>query len=175
MTASSERKAVVAFAFGMPFSIPANEAVHDVACGAAHLMNATVFTQADCGIMNPHVPNGVLILPQIPSANPPPPTLRIARFAAQNAKDMGITELYIVAAPPHIWRCMRDMKMAMREVGLKATLSAYGQDILQEEHSPSYWFYPEGEQYCTQYRYRWMIRDTILYCIPWWLYKRIAH
>ncbi len=167
-------KGIVAFAFGMPHSIPANEAIHDVACAAAHIMNASVFTQLDCGIMNPHVPNGVWIFPQIPGANPPPPTLRIARFAALSAKRIGLTELHIVAAPPHIRRCMRDMRMAMREVGLDATLSAYGQDIFLEEHSPSYWFYPKGERYCTQHRLRWVIRESILQTIPWRIYRRIA-
>ncbi len=169
-----EKKGIVAFAFGMPFSIPANEAIHDVACGAAHIMNAPVFTQLDCGIMNPHVPNGVWILPQIPDTNPPPPTLRIARFAAAKAKELGLTELHVVAAPPHIWRCMRDMRMAMKETCLDATLSACGQDIFLEEHSPSYWFYAKGEQYCTRYRWWWTIRDAILFFTPLWLYKRIV-
>lgn len=111
-------------------------------------------------------------------ADGPPPTLRIARWAVKEAKKDGVTHLLVIAAKPHIKRCLRDMRFAMVESGEDLPFD----EFMESPHAAIYcappsgqnWYSKESKQYRTQSSWKWWPREIILRLLPMWLYKRVA-
>jgi len=165
-----EKYGVVAFAFGVPETIRSNQRIAQIASQKAREFKAPVYTQIDVRI-DVRVDTDIKVEYAEEKTGNPPPTLRIARGATQWAKWRRITYLWVVAAKPHLWRCMRDLKKAVIEEGLDIFVVAC-KEIDQ---------YPEDEWFCqnsTQARVRsrkdWERREKILKVMPFFLYKLVA-
>lgn len=92
---------IVAFGFGEP-SIPK---IAQIATKKALELNAPIYTQKDVIIEE----EGIIVQYAPQKADKPPPTWRIAKGAVKMARMYGNTDLWIVAAKPHIWRARRDL------------------------------------------------------------------
>jgi hypothetical protein len=157
---------VVAFAFGAPETILPNWRIAEIASGKARELNAQVYTQLDI-----RVGEGVPVEYTEEEPGNPPPTLRIARGAVQWAKRLGFTELWVVAATPHIWRALRDVQSAVREAGVR--LEVYACKGIGQ-YSEDSWFCSDSVQDRTRSREAWDKRENILKLMPFFIYKRVA-
>lgn len=157
---------IIAFAFGQPWEIPANYEIARTAQRLSEECDAPVYTQKDI-FFN--------ILPEdveyIKEDDTPPPTLRIARGAVQWAKKKGITTLLVIAAEPHRWRAIRDVRAAIDEQGLETTSFCYKE---WKEEMKELWFSSVSTQKRTRSWWGWWPREIIARLLPLWLYKIIA-
>ncbi len=156
---------IVAQAFGVPSSLLSNRLISEIASRKARELCAPVYTQVD-----------VMVEPKIEveftkeQPGYPPPTLRIARGAVQWAMRRGITNLLIVAAKPHMWRCVRDLTYAVREAGAQIKVNACEEVRLYSNE----WFCVESGQKRTRTKWEWWSRELIIMLMPFFIYKRIA-
>ncbi|MEJ0021282.1 MAG: hypothetical protein WDN47_01730 [Candidatus Doudnabacteria bacterium] len=160
------RKGVVAQAFGVPDSIRSNERIAWMAGRKALQLEAPVYTQRDV-----RIDDGIEVEYTPEEPGNPPPTLRIVRGAVAWAIRLGIGELWLACAKPHLWRCKRDLEYAIREAGVRITVRVC--EYVER--------YPEHEWYCadsTQPRVRsekeWRRRERIIEWMPMFIYKRVA-
>ena len=160
------KEGVVAFAFGVPASIVSNQRIAQIASKKAKERNASVYTQLDV-----QIEAGIAVEYTEEKSGEPPPTLREARGAVQQARKLGLEVLWIAAAAPHLWRALRDLKYAIKEARAAITVRTC------EEISR----YPEEEWYCSNStqkrassRREWQKRDRILKLMPMFLYKLVA-
>ena len=94
----------------------------------------------------------------------PSSTLRFAKYLAARAKNAGWRRAFIVDAPPHVRRALRDLQ----KCGINAD-------------ADNYFRYHEMNLYCKdswQWRCRsawqWWLPEIALLFMPFWLYDRIA-
>lgn len=161
-----KKAGVVAFAFGVPETILSNRRIAEIVSKKARELNAPVYTQLDV-----RVEPGVEVTYTDESPGNPPPTLRIARGAVRWAKQQGFTELWVIAAKPHLWRTLRDTERAVREAGAQIGISVCG----EIEHYPEdSWFCPNSTQERTRSRKAWGRREKVLKLMPFFIYKHIA-
>jgi len=160
---------IIAFAFGMLETILSNQRIAQITLQKVRELNASVYTQLDIAYIL--VPEIVDIQSIRNDEFGPPPTLRIARGAIQWAKRRKITELWIVAAEPHLWRALRDVQQAVREA------EEYIEVRICEEIKQ----YPRGSWFClnsaqkrTRSWWNWHKRELIFKFMPFFIYKRIA-
>ncbi len=106
-----------------------------------------------------------------PGPQGPIPTLRLSRAAVQWAHWHGLDELIIVAAKPHVWRCVRDLKYAAQEVNFKIDIRP---SRLIDKVPRDHWFRGDSRQWYTQNQIAWHMRDSILRVMPMFFYTRIA-
>lgn len=78
-----------------------------------------VFTDRDVA---PHLVRYQIPFQQIDPTRMPT-TYRLAVFAVKAAKEQGMEELHVIAAPCHMWRCLRDLRWAAEENGVVLTLT----------------------------------------------------
>jgi hypothetical protein len=159
--------AVVAFAFGVPNTLPGNRAIAAAASAKARSIGGPVYTQQDVLPLDDQV-EAVQVAEHHPDRVP---TLRIARGAVRWAKDRRLSELWVCAAPPHRARAMRDLRFACAEACAPISLKLC--DGL-ETHQPGFWFSPQSSQPDTRLRWLWWMRDSVLLSMPMRLYARIA-
>jgi hypothetical protein len=81
----------------------------------------------------------------------------------------GVTTLYVACAYPHLWRCRRDLKLAIKEK--KANIEIR---IRPEALKKKGWFCKDCTQSRTKTKSNWYFRELILMIMPVWLYKKIA-
>jgi hypothetical protein len=161
---------VVAFAFGIPETTIANTEIALIAEKWAANLECPIYTQSEEYLhFDPVLCPNVIQTKEDPGL--PAPTLRIARGAVAYAIENGISQIFVVCAKPHLWRCLRDLhKVALGE---REYIEIVAVDEIQESKW-SEWFCPD----CTQLRARsipvWLFYDLILRCMPWYLYKRIG-
>jgi len=133
---------------------------------AKELNNASIYTQRDILIKDKNVevfyPDGELS---------PPPTLRIARGAIKWAKLLDIEELWIIAAEPHLWRCERDLRYAIKEK--KAQIDVFVCEDTYRRYGDE-WYCSESEQRHTRSPEDWWKREVKLKKMPMFIYKRVA-
>jgi len=157
---------IAVFAFGVPYNINSNKLIAEIASRKAREIKAPIYTQLDIRI-NSEVK--VEYINEIQGN--PPPTLRMARGAIHWAKFNEITELWVCAAKPHLWRCLRDLKYAANESGIKIEIKICE---MIKWYSENYWFCPDSTQEFTRSRENWQLREKILQRMPIFLYKFIA-
>lgn len=95
-------------------------------------------------------------------------TLDIAEKAAELKERWGWHRAKVVAAPPHEWRCRRDLlRLGFKEVE--------GDYYLRFKFWfwHRFWFSEKSLQPWTRSRTRWWLREIPLRLMPWWLYKKI--
>lgn len=161
------RSGVVAFAFGVPDTIRSNRSIAFVATFKARQLNAPIYTQADVKIFDP----SVVVFHTSEKPNSPPPTLRIARGAVQWANQCRFTELWVVAAKPHLWRAERDLRQAVHEAG-GGIIVRVCEEI--EQYPERDWFCSDSTQERTQSQKAWDGRERVLKVMPFFIYKRVA-
>ncbi|MCI0557032.1 MAG: hypothetical protein MN733_00940 [Nitrososphaera sp.] len=158
---------VVAFAFGVPDTIRSNRRIAEIASRKARELNGgSVYTQLDI-----RVEEGVQVEYTQEEPGNPPPTLCIARGAVQWAKRLGLTELWVVAAKPHLWRALRDVQQAVREDGARIEVRVCEE---VEQYPEDSWFCPDSTQDRVRSREAWDKRENILKLMPFFVYKRVA-
>lgn len=157
---------IVAFAFGAPETIRSNQRIAEIVSKKARELDAPVYTQLDI-----RVAPGVHVEYTSEEPGNPPPTLRIARGAVQWAKRNRFTELWVVAAKPHLWRALRDVSRAIRENGAKIEVRAC-KEI--EQYSEDSWFCSNSTQERVRSREVWDKRERVLKLIPFFVYKHMA-
>jgi hypothetical protein len=140
--------------------------IAQIASKKARELGAPIYTQLD---VNPG--KDIEIIRTEEEAGCPLPTLRIARGAVQWAKERGFTELWIVAAKPHLWRCERDLAQAVKEA--KTQIGVYVCPEINEINERK-WFCHSSFLFHTRSREKWLRRETILRAMPFFIYKRVA-
>jgi hypothetical protein len=164
----SKRNGILAFAFGEGTGTFANATINYITCTSrSRLLGAPIFTQRDVAVSSDTT---IASCAKQAREDPPPPTLRIAREAVYWARFNGITKLFIVAAPPHLWRAIRDTKKAIREIGADTEVVALTAQI--NEISSKAW-YCQNPQPRTTSRLKWWPREITLRLMPFWFYKRV--
>lgn len=157
---------IIAFAFGVPEIILSNRLIAELASRKARELNCRVYTQRDICIER-----GIPVEYAKEEQDNPPPTLRIARGAVQWAKRYRITEMVVVAAKPHLWRALRDLRRAIRESGVQIEVQACPEIERYPEVS---WFCLDSTQDRVRTRKAWNKRERILKLLPFCIYKVIA-
>lgn len=157
---------VVAFAFGVPYDIKSNRLIAEIASKKARDFHAPVYTQADI-----QVESGINVEYTIEKLGDPPPTLRIARGSVSWAQQYQIGTLYVVAAKPHLWRCMRDLRYSVSE--LRAQIEIQASEEIGQYHE-SEWYCSDSVQLRTRSRREWRKRERILELTPICIYRRVA-
>jgi len=157
---------IIAFSFGAPETILSNRRIAQIASQKARELKTLVYTQLDV-----RIEKDIVVDYTNEEMGSPPPTLRIARGAVQWAKRYGFTELWVVAAKPHLWRVLRDLRQAVREAGEKIEVCAC-KEI--EQYPEDSWFCPDSTQDRVRSREVWNNREKILKFIPFFIYKRIG-
>lgn len=157
---------IVAFGFGVPETILSNQRIAQIASQKAHELGAPVYTQLDV-----RIESGIEVKYTDEEPGNPPPTLRTARGAVQWAKQNGFTWLWVVAAQPHLWRCLRDLRQAVIEVGAQIHVAHCPEVLGYPEDS---WFCPDSKQDRVRSREEWDKREKVLKLMPLFIYKRVA-
>ncbi|OGM97530.1 MAG: hypothetical protein A2735_02240 [Candidatus Yanofskybacteria bacterium RIFCSPHIGHO2_01_FULL_41_21] len=163
---------IVAFAFGKPSLIRSNRIIAGITAKKAMEDNAPIFTQED--IQFPEELN--LSVTYIKDKyGKPPSTLQIAKKAVKWAEANFFENLIVVAAGPHMWRCLRDIRRVARE---EAGAWYFGAEIYPHPGMCFYkkedWFCMDSTQPWTATEKEWQKRDWAIQFMPWWLYKRMA-
>lgn len=168
------KRGVVAFAFGTPSTIRSNQLISQIALVRARetgMPASPIFTQADIQFSR-KLGLDVTYVEEKPGE--PPPILRIARAAMQWAILKCIDDLVIVAAGPHIWRCLRDMKEAAKEIGSGGLRMNICQDPLIGRWAKENWFCPDSTQLRASSEKEWRKRERILELMPFFIYRLVA-
>ena len=157
---------IIAFAFGAPDNILSNRIISGIASKKARKLNSHIYTQLDV-----RIEDGVPTERIRERSGKPPSTLRFAREAVNWAEQEGIEKLWVVAAKPHLWRALRDVREAVREAGMFTKVLPCKEIGQYPEDS---WFCQDSSQKRTRSSKAWDRRERILKCMPWFLYKLIA-
>ncbi len=157
---------IVAFAFGVPETIRSNQRIAQIASQKARELGAPVYTQLDI-----RVESGIEVNYTDEKPGNPPPTLRIAQGAIQWAEQRRLNELWVAAAEPHLWRCVRDLTQSVREAGVPIAICVCQKIYRFPENE---WFCPDSTQLRTRSRKDWQGRERILKLMPFFVYKLVA-
>lgn len=160
---------VVAFAFATPPQAWVNQVLRRKVFTLKQEFKERMFTYSQ-----PDLAIGLKQVPQLrvieEKEGQPSPTLRIVHEALAWAKEIDATEIRIVAAAPHVWRCKRDLKKVLKEKGAVLPVTV--------EHVPEVgwfgWFHHSSTQKRTRSAFAWYQRDILLWLMPWAIYKRVA-
>jgi len=160
---------IVVFAFGAPATILSNRLIAQISLQKAYEFKAPIYTQFDIGIL---IESKIKIKYTDEKLGNPPSTFRIARGAVQWAKQRKFRKLLVVAAKPHLHRCLRDIGYAIHESGVQIDILACKE---VEYYSEDIWFSPASKQRHTRSQRVWNWREKIIGVIPMFLYKFLAH
>lgn len=161
----NEKTLVLAFAFTTPPHMPSNVRIARLALKSALGLDQAIFTQADLpvdslqGLEIARVKEG--------SGKRPPSTLRIAQEAVKYAQAGGFTSLLVIAAKPHLPRCLRDARLATKGTGITCQ---FPDEVMKSDYRG--WF-------CRDQIYHrspglFWIREKMLIWSPFWLYESVT-
>jgi hypothetical protein len=160
---------IVAFAFGHPQNIPSNKLIAKIATQQALDYMAPIFTQLDVSIDSEHL-DVEYAFENV--GGYPPPTLQIAQEAVKWAKRRDVTDIIVVAAMPHMWRCLRDLRdEAYMNTEASLRIVPF---VNWTQYKLSQWFCEESTQPWTRSWTKWSRRDFILRMLPFCVYRRIV-
>lgn len=160
-----KKTGVVAFAFGVPSSLPSNIALGGMASMSASRKKIPYYTQEDVPERGP-CPRTV----HAQEPGRPPSTLVLAQGIMSWAAELGLERLFVVAAPPHISRVLRDLTETARERNIAIEFMTAS----PKPHEDCFWFSENSTQLRARSRLVWYVREFIVMRMPWWLYKIIA-
>ena len=158
---------IIIFAFGQPASIDSN--LH-LAAEAINILFQKqiekIFTQQDIKLS---ISEGIVDIKYVEEGSEPPSTLYIANKALTWALDNQLGKVIILAAKPHKWRCLRDVKKVFSNSGI----------IIEAQAATDYlisliWFNRDSLQMRTRKKIYWWPREIFLRLLPFFLYKRVA-
>jgi hypothetical protein len=95
-------------------------------------------------------------------------TLALVKIFEREAKFYKWKNILLVAAPPHIWRCRRDLEKFGFEVG------TFLKDILEGFSRKPKWYNKSDPQFWVRNPIIWWSREIILRLMPFWLYRKLA-
>ena len=163
------KKGIVAFAFGRPQTLPSNKLIAKIAMQQSWEHAAPIFTQLDVPIHN-EILDVEYAFENI--GGHPPSTLKIAQEAIAWASRRSITDIVVVAAKPHMWRCLRDLKEeSYIQSEARIRIVPF---VNWAQYQLSDWFCEESTQPWTTSWTKWSRRDFVLRMMPFWLYKRVT-
>ena len=158
------KKGIVAFAFGRDYNLNSNLQIAQIASDTALEQNIPVYTQPDVllreGVEAEYI--------SCQADEKQPSTLEMARQAIFWAKNQKINNLLVVAAKPHMKRCVRDLTHSAKKIGIKIKIE-------QPKIPPLQWFYTESKQKHTRSFWQWWSREIILRLLPFHIYKYIIN
>lgn len=185
---------LVVYAFGTPHSNKSNRAL------AGHVLwliqqcpeiRFRIYTQNDISFEYFEHTEwlDVTYFPQLDDEEAPP-TLRIARGAAQWARHQ-VDEVIVIAATPHRWRASRDTCIAFQEavvdmpiycqefyhpkfISFCRSFDDYADHVRAANSDRNYWFDPDGTQFRATSCRHWNGRERILRIMPYPLYRIVA-
>jgi hypothetical protein len=155
----SESDVVLCFAFGVPSSTEPNRYLASHAGGWASVNRLPIVTQPDIAIITP----GVVVVMINPRPGRYLKSIDIALRFRTIARERGWRSVSLFAAPPHVWRCARDL----RKLGF----------VVNHIHRPprsTRWYDSRSTQIWTRWPFAWWIREVLLCCLPWFLYRRLS-
>lgn len=163
---------IVAFAFGVGKGfdgkeIIPNQRIAGAAMQIAKSTGAPIYTQSDIPI-DPCFDVRYAIQEKKDS---PPSTLRIVMEALEWARGRKIEEIEVVAAMPHMRRCIRDIELGAKELGLRIRVH---QNTLVGMYHYESWFDQFSTQWWTRTQLGWRIREGITWLLPWEIYRIVA-
>jgi hypothetical protein len=158
---------IVTFGFGLPKTVRSNELLAQITKRKSRELCAPIFTQSSSIVVNGQF--GVSYM--LEEVNKPSPTIDVARCAVGWAKVRGLEKLLVVAAKPHMWRCVRDLKYAAKESAAQVKIERC-KEI--DTYSEDIWFCNDSSQTRSRSKIKWYIREYLLRCLPIAIYKRIA-
>lgn len=166
-----ENNGVVLCGFSKPENAPPNRRIAHIGASYAEFYNSPVYAQLDTRIPSQFNLDVTYVDTEESRKNDPATTLRMAREVAKWAQERGLTKLVIVAAKPHMWRCLRDQRKANRELNLNIEVIAHPNIAKSSYFS---WFYKESEQSWCRSVWMWLPRESILFLMPFWAYDKLT-
>ena len=171
-----ERTGILLFAFGTNLKIRSNQVLRKevLRCCDANEVS-TIFSQ-DAIMMDSYYGKHRVICFDQPNPNKHPPTLRIARWAIPLiASEFRYDSLIVIAADPHIDRCMRDSNYVLHNSRItRYTNMKIKSWPTSEKYTDQDWFCADSQQPRTRTRQAWEKRESVLMVMPMWIYSRLA-
>ncbi len=161
---------IIVFAFGEPGAIQANRQLAWTAINAARSTRAPLLVQRTGWCVEQTLP--LLVSFVNDSVGSAATTLRVARTAVVWASASGLHSLYVVAAPDHRWRALRDTRNAIAEADASIRVRLLDQ---RDRYSPGSWYCKDSGQVRTRRRWLFLLRERALQATPFFVYKRIAN
>jgi hypothetical protein len=132
---------VFALNFGLPAALPANRAIAEAALRASRTRNIPVF----------YAPLGIFDLEDYPSRicadfNGYISTVKQVRALVETARQRAWRHVLVIAAPPHRWRALRDVRAAGLEAEVDNSLRALPRGL---------WYARDSEHRQTASWFRW--------------------
>ena len=158
------KEGIIVFAFGQPSTISSNL---QLAHSAMHMTNTeikNIFTQRDIVTISYSIR---IKIEYVEEHEKPPSTLFIAEKSLEWAKKLGLKKVYVVAASPHEWRCLRDVKKVYSGTKIRVVLHKMPQ-------KRSFWYNRDSTQARTRSWLLWWPREILLRLLPFFIYKRVA-
>jgi hypothetical protein len=186
---------LVVYAFGTPHSNKSNQALAGYVLSLVRQrpeIRFRIYTQNDIQFWHTEYHEyqlDVTYFPQLDDEEAPP-TLRIARGAAQWAQHQ-VDEVFVVAATPHRRRALRDTQAAFKEAAIEipiycpkhdhpdftsfcVSFDDYADHVRAANSDRNYWFDPDGTQFRAASRRYWNWREFWIRRAPYWLYRIVA-
>jgi hypothetical protein len=164
---------IILCGFSKPGTAPPNRRIVDIGVEHALRLGTPIYAQLDTYVPEELGLDVTYTDTWADYYEKPTTTLRMARGAVAWAKERGINRLLIVGAKPHLWRCIRDQQMAIKEAGAAITVvSPFTDEIHDTKYSS--WFFEGSEQPWCRSVWHWLRRETFLYFMPFFIYKMVA-
>ena len=163
-----EKEGIVGFAFGKPRSLPANNIISMIICKKARELNAPVFIQFDILVLDP----GIEVFYTKEYAHQDITTYEVASQAIDWAIKNKIKKLWIVAAPPHLTRCTRDITYMAEQRNAEINFRIC-QETYHKIHSED-WFFKRSKEWWTRNKLFFWIREIFLIFTPIYFYKNFT-
>lgn len=165
---------ILAFSFGSPCWLKSNQVIAKKTVILAKILNADIFTMKDILINKEfahyhHVEYAENIINNGVNKKYLS-TLGLIRCFARYAKGKVWEKVWVIAAPQHIGRCLRDLEKTLKKENLRIEI-LIGNDA---DYDEEFWYFKDSTQRCTRSPFIWWLREIPLRLLPWWLYKKIA-
>lgn len=157
-----QKSGVLAFAFGVPFTLYSNKEIARVSSEIAEGGGYPILTQE----LVPVTPGlDVQRVLEPPESDVYASTFYIAKQAIVWVRDKEVTTLHVVAADVHLWRCIRDLRWVALDEWVPIELVPHAvpvgwQKSSWQAHVKSPWL--------------WYRREILLRMMPKWLYARLT-
>ncbi|PJE60079.1 MAG: hypothetical protein COU85_00215 [Candidatus Portnoybacteria bacterium CG10_big_fil_rev_8_21_14_0_10_44_7] len=172
MSAETQKKGLVAFAFGAGKEIGSNQTIAQLAAKVAKKYGiGYCLTQADVPVKDYLRTIQVWFVAEKKGC--PPSTLQICRQAVRWAQAQKINEVVLVAARPHFKRCAFDFRLAVQEAKAYDLMLSYIHVCTKKTR----WYCKRSTQLRTRSPWLWWPREILLrtiMIISRSFYKKIA-
>lgn len=169
-----KRNVVLVFAFGAPKGIVSNKRLAMKAYLSSEILRAPIFTQRDVGVANKS--NVIFVEDLIGKSYIS--SLDIIETFLKIARKKNWQRVWIIAAPQHQWRCLRDLKRVLAGGNIKMEIipcSVACSVIFEKDwYDEKNWYDKNSVQWWTRSPLKWWLREIPLRLMPWWLYKKIT-